>query len=67
MITVLRIGFGLLALFLFWFGSICVGEWIHRRKSEEINGERIMTIAHQLISVLLAIFFTMWCVGKGWI
>lgn len=67
MITIIRIAFGLVLLFVVWFGSITLGEWIHRRQRDEIDGERIMTIAHQILSVLLAIFFTLWCIGKGWL
>ena len=65
MVTVLRILFGLVALFLFWFGSISLGEWIHCHQADEIDGERIMTIAHQIVSVLLTIFFTLWCTKVG--
>ena len=65
MIIVLRILFCLVALFVFWFGSISLGEWIHCHQREEIDGERIMTIAHQIIAVLLAFFFTLWCIKVG--
>ena len=65
MVTVLRILFGLVTLFLFWFGSISLGEWIHRSQADEIDGERIMTIAHQIVSVLLTVFFTLWCIKIG--
>ena len=62
MVLVLRILFGAAVLFLFWFGSISLGEYIHSRIADEPNGEQIMTIAHQIVSVLLTVFFTLWCV-----
>ena len=65
MILIVRVLFGLVVLFLFWFGSISLGEWIHRHQEDEIDGERIMTIAHQIVSVLLTIFFTLWCTKVG--
>ena len=67
MVTVLRILFGLTALILIWFGSISLGERIHTRRhqSDEIDGEQIMTLAHLLVSVLLAVFFTLWCTKVG--
>lgn len=67
MIHIVRILFGLICLFLFWFGSISLGEWIHCRQADEIDGERIMTIAHQIVSVLLAIFFSLWCLKMRFI
>ena len=65
MVLIIRVLFAVVALFLFWFGSICLGERIYCRHGDEPNGEHIMSIAHQLISVLLAIFFTLWCVKVG--
>ncbi len=65
MVLLIRILFGVIFLAEFWVGSIALGEWIHSRNADEPNGEHIMTIAHQLVCVLLAVFFTLWCVRVG--
>ena len=65
MVLFIRILFGVIILAVFWLGSIALGEWIHSRIADAPDGEEIMTIAHQLVSFLLAVFFTLWCVKAG--
>ena len=64
MITILRILFGLVAFKLFDWGIVFVTTILNK---EGMPLEQIITRSLKNSSLLVAVFFTLWCIAKGWV
>ena len=64
MVLIFRILFGTAALVLFFYVGLFLGTWFENHTLEP-RPERIKNLAYVFNTLLLAVFFTLWCVKKG--
>lgn len=64
MITVIRILFAFITFKLYDFGIVFITTLLNK---EETPLEQIITRSLKSSSFLVAVFFTLWCIEKGWV
>ena len=64
MVTVVRLLFGVCALVFFFIVGLFAAKGVARRMNDP-NVGHILNIAYLVNTVLLVVFFTLWCVKAG--
>ena len=64
MVVILRILFGVVVFVIFLWAAIFLGTWVSNH-TDEPSRLRVMNAAYAINTLLLAVFFTLWCVKMG--